>query len=306
MNAGWRIVDCTKLSGSIKYQRGQLIVNSEENGLDVAIPLAQVAVVLIGVQASISGAVITKLSEYDIALLVCDWRDVPIAGAIPWREHTRIGVRHRSQAELSVPRKKQAWAKIVQAKVSGQAHTLRLLERDGVSDLIGLAKSIRSGDPENIEARAARKYWQLISGNTKFSRFPGSETVGWNSALDYGYTLLRGYGIRAVTSAGLSGALGVFHRGRGNAFALVDDLMEPFRGMVDAFVFSRISNGEALSKETKHYLSNSLNTALDSSGKSLSTVFVEFAQQYGRYVEGEVETLTVPRWKGSLSASEGL
>jgi len=306
MNAGWRIVDCTNLTGSIRYQRGQIIVSSEENGLDVAVPLAQVAVVLIGVQASISGAVITKLSEYDIALLVCDWRDVPIAGAIPWRQHTRIGIRHRSQAELSLPRKKRAWASIVQAKITGQAHTLHLLNRPRSEELTSLIKNVRSGDPDNMEARAARKYWQIISAETKFSRLPGSETIGWNSALDYGYTLLRGYGIRAVTSAGLSGALGVFHRGRGNAFALVDDLMEPFRGMVDAFVFSRLSNDEALTKEAKHYLAASLNSAFDSSGKSLSTVFNEFAQQYGLYVEGEVESLVVPKWKGSLHASEGI
>ena len=306
MNAGWRIVDCTNSTGSIKYRRGQIIVNSDENGLDIAIPLAQVAVVLIGIQTSVSGAVITKLSEYDIALLVCDWREVPIAGAIPWREHTRIGVRHRSQADLSLPRKKKAWAAIVQAKILGQAHTLQLLGHSGCAELSVLAKRVRSGDPENIEARAARKYWQLISGETKFSRLPGSETLGWNSALDYGYTLLRGYGIRAVTSAGLSGALGVFHRGRGNAFALVDDLMEPFRGMVDAFVFSELSNDEPLTKEAKHYLSSSLNSTLDSSGKSLPTVFTDFAHQYGLYVEGKSESLVVPKWKGSLHASEGI
>lgn len=68
MNAGWRIVDCTNLAGTIKYRRGQIIVNSDENGLDIAIPLAQVAVVLIGIQTTISGAVITKLSEYEVTL----------------------------------------------------------------------------------------------------------------------------------------------------------------------------------------------------------------------------------------------
>ena len=82
--------------------------------------------------------------------------------------------------------------------------------------------------------------------------------------------------------------------------------MEPFRGMVDAFVFSELSNDEPLTKEAKHYLSSSLNSTLDSSGKSLPTVFTDFAQQYGLYVEGESESLVVPKWKGSLHASEGI
>ena len=294
-----------QLCGSIKYRRGQILVHSDETEIDAAIPLAQVAVILIGIQASVSGAVISKLSEYDIALLVCDWREVPIAGAIPWREHTRIGVRHRSQSELSVPRKKRAWASIIQSKILGQAHTLQLLDAKGAKEIQSMAKSVRSGDPDNMEARTARKYWQLISGSTKFSRLPGSETIGWNSALDYGYTLLHGYGIRAVTSGGLAGALGVFHRGRGNAFALVDDLMEPFRPMVDAYVFNHLGNDAALTKEGKHYISNSLASAFDSSGKTLPTVFNEFAQQYGLYVEGEIEVLAAPKWKGAIHASEG-
>lgn len=304
MNTGWRVLDCIGLEGSLRYKRGQLVIHKQDDGVDIVVPLAQIAVVLIGVQTSVSGAVITKLSDYDIALMVCDWRSVPTAGAIPWREHTRIGVRHRSQAGISLPRKKQAWARIVAAKIAGQHTCVIRTTGEKSAHLLRLSQRVKSGDPENYEAQAARIYWSLLSGKRPFTRTPGAGIEGWNSALDYGYTLLRGYGIRAISGAGLAGALGVFHRGRGNAFALVDDLMEPFRPMVDQLVFTRVEHDEELDPSIKQHLSSGLSSAFDRSGKSLPTVFNEFTQHYGLYVEGDVDELKVPRWKGIIDASE--
>lgn len=305
MNSGWRVIDCTGLEGSLGYRRGQIIVRKSEPDSEVAIPLAQVAVVLIGSKASVSGAVIMKLSEYDISLLVCDWRQVPVAGAIPWHDHTRVGIRQRSQAELSLPRKKQAWARVISAKIYGQSRTAEAITGRPSPRLNELAGKVRSGDPDNHEARAVRIYWSLISDGQEFSRIPGAGESGWNSALDYAYTLLRGYGIRAITSAGLAGTLGLFHRGRGNAFALVDDLMEPFRPMIDQIVFSALTPEEDLTPSTKQTLSTGITGNFSKDGKTLPTVFNEFAQHYGLYVEGEVKSLQVPRWKGILDASEG-
>ena len=79
MNSGWRVIDCLNLKGSLRYSRGQLVIHREDTPTDVSLPLAQIAVVLIGSESTISGAVLQKLSDYDIALLVCDWRNVPVA-----------------------------------------------------------------------------------------------------------------------------------------------------------------------------------------------------------------------------------
>lgn len=299
------MVDCMNLVGDLEYRRGQLIIKQAGMEEPVVVPLTQIAVVLVGVRARVTGGIISKLSEYDVSLLVCDWRGIPTAGSVPWREHTRIGIRHRSQAELTLPRKKQAWSRIVSAKISGQSATLTALTGQDTSELLTLSKHVKSGDSENLEAHAARLYWSRISGEIKFSRQPGMKQIGWNSALDYGYTLLRGYGIRAVSGAGLAGALGVFHRGRGNAFALVDDLMEPFRPMIDQIVFSTVPFDKELSSESKRALAAGLLTPFSNDGKSVPTVFNEFAQQYGRYVETEISELRVPRWKGRFCASEG-
>lgn len=304
MNPGWRVIDCTNLEGSLRYSRGQLVIQKAEEP-EIAIPLSQIAIVMLGTKSSISGAVLQKFSDYDIALLVCDWRGVPVSGAYPWNQHSRTGARQQAQAQLPIPKKKQAWTRIIAAKIHGQSSVLRALDKSGADELLKLSRTVKSADPENKEAHAARRYWSYLSQGESFVRLPGTGEPGWNSSLDYGYTLLRGYGIRALAGAGLSGTLGVFHRGRGNSWALVDDLMEPFRPMVDQIVFSQIGYGKPLDAEQKTQISTGLNTAFTNDGKSLSTVFNEFAQHYGLYVEGRFPDLSVPRWEGFLRAHEG-
>ena len=255
--------------------------------------------------ATISGAVLSKLSDYDIPLLICDWRKVPVASAIPWRDHTRIGARQQAQANLPLPRRKRAWSNIIRSKIKGQAATLKNLDLlESARQLQKLAASVRSGDPDNREAQAARIYWSAISGSAGFARLPSGGVDAWNASLDYAYTILRGHGIRAVTAAGLSGTLGIFHRGRDNPFALVDDLIEPFRPSIDAFIFNSINISDALSAEIRRSLVASCDQTFNSEGQSLPTVFTSFAQNFGRYVEGDLVDLPVPTWKGLAIAKE--
>lgn len=300
MNPGWRVIDCTDFDGTLSYSRGQLTVIRGSSLTEL--PLSQLAVVLIGMRTTISGATLAKLSEYDVAVLVCDWRNIPVAGALPWREHTRIGARHNAQARASQPKHKQAWAALVKAKICGQAHAARAITNAQHREIEGLACTVRSGDTTNVEARAARLYWSSIT-DFAFKRLPRMHIDPFNSALDYGYTVLRGIGIRAVTSAGLSSALGVFHRGRDNPFNLVDDLMEPFRPMVDQIVFTQLELEDQLDKSAKHTIVEILTTVpFNAKGQTVSTVFEELAQTYGQYVEGQVDRCAPQAWEGELSA----
>lgn len=303
MNPGWRIIDCSQLEGSLTYSRGNILVKPESNQTATSIPLAQIAVVLVGTKTIISGAVIGKLSEYDIALLVCDWRQVPIAGAFPWADHTRIGARQQAQANLSVPKRKRAWASIVSAKVLGQTHTAESLTDTVQPELRQLGKTVRSGDPDNIEAQAARRYWSIISESNFSRRLPGAAMDPWNSALDYGYTVLRGYGIRAITSAGLIGSLGVFHRGRSNSFNLVDDIIEPCRPLVDHIVFSQLPLESELTKEAKQTLVQLLgSTPFLATGETVGTHLEQLAQSFGLYVEGAAVAFKPLPWLGPFDA----
>ncbi|WP_257183507.1 type II CRISPR-associated endonuclease Cas1 [Corynebacterium cystitidis] len=304
MNPGWRIIDCTNLEGSIRYSRGQIVIYSSETDQTTPLPLAQIAVVLIGVQVSISGAALLKLGEFDVAVLVCDWKNIPVAGAFPWSPHTRIGARHNAQASLSRPAKKRAWAQLVKTKIQNQATTAQAVTGSDPQKLHDLARKVLSGDSSNVEAQAARHYWSLLS-ESRFTRLPGQGLDPWNGALDYGYTILRGIGIRSVAAAGLCGTLGVFHKGRDNSFALVDDLIEPFRPMVDQIVFTQIDLKDELESQDKQTIVETLKTIpFTSTGTSVSTAFEELAQDFGLYVEGQKESLTPPLWKGEINACD--
>ncbi|QGU02797.1 CRISPR-associated endonuclease Cas1 [Corynebacterium kalinowskii] len=260
------------------------------------LPLAQLAVVLVGIQTSVSGAVLAKLAEYDVVLLVCDWRGIPIAGTMPWAEHTRVGARHRAQAGLSLPRKKSAWQQTVRAKILGQANTLERLHCENSQELNRIANEVRSGDTTNREAVAAKLYWASINLEEGFRREPGAGDQGLNSCLDYAYTVLRGHAVRAVISGGLSGPLGIFHRGRSNPFALADDLIEPFRPAVDHFVLSNVRQFDPAVRETKALLVDAVNQQFKKTGESIPTSLIELAQEFGLYVEGNRQRFEVTHW----------
>lgn len=297
MNPGWRVIDLTGFKGKVSYTRGNLRITAELGEIS-DLPLSQIAVILAGQSVSFSGAAITKISEYDIALMICDWRNIPISALYPWNGHSRIAARHLAQADLSLPRKKNAWKQIVQAKIRGQAYTAKMFSATGFEQLKQLADSVRSGDPANLEAQAAKKYWQIV-GENNFRRIPGLRAdSSFNSCLDYAYTILRGHGIRAINGAGLCGALGIFHRGRNNPYTLVDDLIEPFRPAIDSFILCHLDDYSLDNKETKTLLIESLDQVFDSSGEIIPTRLLWLAQEYGNYVENKIDSLTVPTWRG--------
>lgn len=303
LNPGWRVIDLLGFHGHLGIERGRLRVDTEEPGMEpTLVPLSQIAVVLIGLRCSLSPGVLMKLAEYDAAVLVCDWKGTPVSAVYPWSEHSRVAARQIAQASMSVPRKKRAWAEIVRAKIRGQAHTLRLLEHpDDAKTLEDIARHVRSGDSENAEAHAARLYWAAISGEQRFTRAPQSADSGdANAALNYGYTILRGFAIRSLSAAGLAGTLGVFHRHRDNPFCLADDLMEPFRPYMDAHVFSHPELWDLSSKEAKHHLVSVASGRFADDGSTIPTVIMKFAQHFGRYVEGDESTLSPPLWNATL------
>ena len=147
----------------------------------------------------------------------------------------------RHQLDADEPLKKRLWQALVRAKIRQQG---AVLERVGKAHPVHstlLARQVRSGDPENIEAQAARRYWPLLMGEN-FRR--DRQALGANAMLNYGYTLLRSGVARAVVSTGLHPSVGLHHSNRGNAMCLVDDLMEPFRPLVDFLVTRLVASGE--------------------------------------------------------------
>src|SRR5690606_38070558 len=138
----------------------------------------------------------------------------------------------RQQLHIGRPLAKQVWANIVRRKVENQARCLDLTNRKGSERLYSYSRRVRSGDPENLEGQAAAEYFRRLIG-TSFTRKQESWT---NSALDYGYAVLRGGIARGLVAHGFHPGIGIFHDSEQNAFNLADDVIEPFRPIVDLFV----------------------------------------------------------------------
>ena len=304
MNSQWRVIDLCGFEGELRSTRGGVEVCPEE-GTSTIIPVAEVAVILVGMKVALSAAVLHRLAEADVAVLFCDWRGIPEGGCYSWSDHGRVAARHRAQAEVSLPRKKNAWARLVRAKIEGQASVLENLKIRGSGELLALADQVRSGDPGNVEAQAARLYWSRALGKGVGRQPAAGQLIGANACLDYGYSVLRGHLMRAVLAAGLAPALGVFHRGRGNAFALADDLIEPFRPAIDEVALQLPPTASPSDRPVKQLLVAAASQCFDGDGHGIPAVAEALAQAFGRYVEGDIDRLNVLSWQGPSAVCAG-
>lgn len=300
----WRVIDLCEFEGELRSTRGGVEVCPEE-GTPTKVPVAEIAVVLVGMKVALSAAVLHRLAEADVAVLFCDWRGIPEGGCYSWSDHGRVAARHRAQAGVSLPRKKNAWARLIRAKIEGQASVLENLKIRGSGELLALADQVRSGDPGNVEAQAARLYWSRALGKGGVRQPAAGQLIGANACLDYGYSVLRGHLMRAVLAAGLAPALGVFHRGRGNAFALADDLIEPFRPAIDEVALQLPPTASPSDRSVKQLLVMAASQRFDGEGHGIPAVAEALAQSFGRYVEGDIDRLNVLSWQGPSAVCVG-
>lgn len=236
-----RVVDIETDNLFLAVHRGFLTVASgdEERG---RIALDDIGALIVHAHGTTwSTSVFTRLSDRGIPVVICGTNHAPAAMVWPIEGHHLQGARMRAQLAGSRPLAKQLWAQVIKAKIRMQGHILaRQGHEAGAFDL--LARKVRSGDPDNIEAQAARRYWKTLFG-PDFSR--DQNAAGINSLLNYGYTVLRAIVSRAICAAGLHPTVGIFHTNRANAFALADDLMEPYRPLVDQFVLDLVNAGQS-------------------------------------------------------------
>ena len=244
-----QIVEIAEEGRFLSSKRGSISVNyqKEEQGL---IPFDDVAVLLVTARgASFSKEVFTRLNERGGVVILCGKNYAPVSYVLPHSTHYNYTGRLYDQIESSKPLRKQLWKSIVQAKILNQAKILEYYKRAEANHLKKLSETITSGDKENREAQAARIYWPALFGS-EFRRNINKE--GTNSLLNYGYGVLRGIVARAVCSSGLEPALGIHHQSRVNNLCLVDDLMEPFRPLIDIAAFELTQKEETeLTSEVK-------------------------------------------------------
>jgi CRISPR-associated protein Cas1 len=204
-------------------------------------------------QVTLTQAVLSQLAEAGAMVVAIDNHYLPVAITLPLQTHSLQTERLEMQVTLKPVLRKRLWRQIVQAKIRAQGELLKELYSSD-SGLIATAARVRSGDPDNLEAQVARRYWSLLFPGSKFRRGADQLESGrdQNSHLDYGYTVLRASVARAIAAAGLHPSIGVHHHNRYDAFCLAADLMEPFRPLIDRRVVSWV---------TEHDLSEPLDSA---------------------------------------------
>lgn len=256
----------------LKIRNEQLVIE-REGFLSVATPVSEIAVLLLAhPQVTLSQAVLSRIAEAGGSVITIDGNFLPASMLLPVQAHFLQTERFACQVELSLPTRKRLWQQIVRAKICNQGELLRVLHgTDG--GLTPMALRVRSGDMENIEAQAARRYWSLVFGNSKFRR--GSEGPDQNRHLDYGYTVLRAAVARALCAAGLHPSIGLQHKNRYDAFCLAADVMEPFRPFIDRRVAQWIQEHDptaSLDSSAKQWLIQTL-SARYWAGKEQRTLF---------------------------------
>ncbi len=235
-----RVVEIGSDRRHLALSRGFMTVSTE--GTEVGrVPLDDIGVLLCNAHGlTYSNNLLLELSRRGVAVVLCGPDHMPCAWVWPLDGHHVQALRMRHQLEADEPLKKRLWQSLVRAKIRQQGAVLeRAGKPHGAFDL--LARQVRSGDPENVEAQAARRYWPLLMGE-EFRR--DRQAGDANAMLNYGYTVLRSGVARAVVTAGLHPSIGLHHANRGNAMCLVDDLMEPFRPLVDYLVTGLRADGE--------------------------------------------------------------
>jgi CRISPR-associated protein Cas1 len=291
-----RIIDLAGEPARLSVRNSCLVI---ERGAEpeVTSPLGEVAVLLLAhPQLLLTQPVLARLASAGGMVIVCDDKHMPAAMLLPLEAHFTQGERFAQQTRISDPTRKRLWQSIVKAKVHAQARVLMELRGDDAG-LDELAGNVRSGDPDNLEARASRRYWPALFRDPTFRRrrFGGNQ----NTLLNYGYAVLRAIVARAVCASGLHPSLGLYHHNRYDAFRLADDLMEPYRPIVDravAFYCEAYGPAAELDKRAKATLIGALLQRFDVEGekRTLFDIVQRSAASLAAVFAGQRRTLVLP------------
>lgn len=283
----WRSVVISR-PAKLKREHYSLAIEQEKTAF---VPFEDIAVIVLNHrEITLTHPVLSACGEYGISLFATGDTHHPSGVFLPFLQHSRATRWMRLQLDLPRPVAKQTWAAIVRQKIANQAVCLRLAGYDGADRLDSYARRVRSGDVGNLEGQAAAFYFTQLFGKY----FHREQARFANAALDYGYAILRGTIARGLVAHGLLPSLGLFHASEQNAFNLADDVIEPFRPLVDLYVAKLIPQpDDELHPEDKVALVGLLNVDMDMPrGKmSVLSAIEQTIESLARIYDGGSESL---------------
>lgn len=230
--------------------RNDTLPESFKRNSEVTKPIEDIGVVVLDhKQITITSGVLEALLENNCAIITCDSRSMPVGLMLPLCGNTTQNERFRDQLDASLPLVKQLWQQTIKAKIENQAAVLQECSGAEIRCMKVWADDVKSGDSNNLEARAAAYYWKNLFPIKDFTR--DREGIPPNNLLNYGYAVLRAIVARGLVVSGLLPTLGIHHHNRYNAYCLADDIMEPYRPYVDRLVYNMINQGVDYTELTK-------------------------------------------------------
>ena len=251
-----RIIEIAQDNRLLSVFRGFLIIE-ETNGVKnelARIPLDDIHAVIVNAYGmTYTNNLLVELCERNIPFVICG-KNHNVSGILFSTEgHYLQAKRFDSQIKCSQELKDNLWVSVIKAKLNWQSEVLKAVGAPFIP-VSSLISKIQEGDKTNIEALAAKRYWRLLFGKS-FRRDKNLNDI--NSLLNYGYSILRSTTARAVVSVGLHPTLGIHHKNEGNPMRLVDDLMEPYRPIVDLKVWALSQSGQVdITPDTKKQLAS--------------------------------------------------
>lgn len=242
---GWRTVIISKPS-KISLKNNNFLYTPEYSQ-SITVPLSDISVIILETHiVTITSALLSRLADENILVFSCDKKHTPNGIFTPFHQHSRFSLMVHLQTQWSEPFKKRVWQKVIIQKILNQSQVLALIGKKKESkELQNIASKVKSGDKDNLESYSAKLYFSYL-----FKDFMRRDVSDWrNSALNYGYSILRGVIARDLSASGFIPALGVHHKNQLNSFNLADDFIEPYRAFVDFEVYKMYKE----QKLPKHY-----------------------------------------------------
>ena len=275
----------------ISVHNYQLVIGNE----DMCVPLEDInCLVLEHAGIMISSGVLQRLSENGCLVYICDEKHLPSTVVLPMARHSRHFKMLTAQLAITKPRQNRIWQQIVKQKIANQAMCLKLCGKKNADQLYNMTKKVQSGDKTNVEAQAAALYFKSLSGND----FTRGDDNGINAALNYGYSVLRGHIARSIVCYGFEPSLGINHHSQLNNFNLADDFIEPYRAIVDYFVYIQLHMEERkeLSKEMRYQLVDIVNYDMGIYGEKhiIHHAIDKMISSYNSVLMGNKDELEIP------------
>lgn len=267
---------------------------------EVTKPIEDIGVVVLdNKRITITSGVLEALLENNCAVITCDSKSMPVGLLLPLCGNTTQNERFRKQLDASLPLKKQLWQQTIQSKINNQASVLQDCMAEEVKCMRIWANDVKSGDPENLEARAAAYYWKYLFKDID-GFYRDREGPSPNSLLNYGYAILRAVVARSLVISGLLPTLGIHHHNRYNAYCLADDIMEPYRPYVDRLVYDIFKEAEPncveLTRELKARLLTipTLETVISGKRSPLMVAVGQTTASLYKCFSGELRKISYP------------